>query len=64
LRAGKTTLYEGGTRTCAFATWDGHIKAGSRVDALAHMVDWYPTLIKLAGGSLKQAASCDGLLMS
>jgi arylsulfatase A-like enzyme len=61
LRAGKTTLYEGGTRTCAFATWDGHIKPGSRVDALAHMVDWYPTLIKLAGGSLKQPLPLDGL---
>src|SRR4030095_12493696 len=24
-RAGKTTLYEGGVRACAFATWDGHI---------------------------------------
>lgn len=61
LRAGKGTLYEGGTRTCAFAAWDGHIKAGSRVDALAHMVDWYPTLIKLAGGSLKQQLPLDGL---
>jgi arylsulfatase A-like enzyme len=61
LRAGKTTLYEGGTRTCAFATWDGHIKAGSRLDALAHMVDWYPTLIKVAGGSLKQPLPLDGL---
>ena len=61
LRAGKTTLYEGGTHTCAFATWDGHIKAGGRVDALAHMVDWYPTLIKLAGGSLNQPLPLDGL---
>jgi len=61
LRGGKTTLYEGGTRTCAFATWDGHIKAASRVDALAHMVDWYPTLIRLAGGSLKQPLALDGL---
>jgi arylsulfatase A-like enzyme len=61
LRGGKTTLYEGGTHTCAFATWDGHIKAGSRVDALAHMVDWYPTLIKLAGGSLKQPLPLDGM---
>jgi arylsulfatase A-like enzyme len=61
LRAGKSTLYEGGTRTCAFVTWDGRIKAGSRVDALAHMVDWYPTLIKLTGGSLNQPLPLDGL---
>jgi arylsulfatase A-like enzyme len=60
LRGGKTTLYEGGTRSCAFATWDGHIKAGSSVNALSHMVDWYPTLIKLGGGSLKQKLPLDG----
>jgi arylsulfatase A-like enzyme len=60
LRAGKATLYEGGVHTCAFATWDGHVKAGSTVNALSHMVDWYPTLIRLAGGSLKQPLPIDG----
>jgi len=30
LRAGKTTLYEGGVRVCAAACWDGHIPAGGR----------------------------------
>ena len=60
LRGGKFTLYEGGTRTCAFATWDGHIKAGNSVNALSHIVDWYPTLVKLAGGSLKQKLPLDG----
>ncbi len=60
LRGGKFTLYDGGTRTCAFATWDGHIKAGSSVNALSHVVDWYPTLLKLAGGSLKQKLPLDG----
>ena len=60
LRAGKGTLYEGGVRTCAFATWDKHIPAGSAVDALAHIVDWYPTLLKLTGASLKQDLPLDG----
>jgi len=49
LRAGKHTLYEGGTRVAAFATWDGKINAGSAVSEPLHMVDWYPTLLKLAG---------------
>ena len=40
--------------------WDGHIKSGSTVNALMHMVDWYPTLIKLAGGSLEQKLPLDG----
>lgn len=60
LRAGKSTLYEGGTRVVAFATWDGVIKPGSRVDAALHMVDWHPTLLKLAGASLKQKLTPDG----
>jgi arylsulfatase A-like enzyme len=60
LRGGKFTLYEGGVHTCAFATWDGHIKPGSNVNALSHMVDWYPTLLKLAGASLKQKLPLDG----
>ena len=60
LRAGKGTLYEGGVRVCAFATWDGHIKPGSTVDATLHMVDWYPTLARLAGASLEQKLPLDG----
>ncbi len=60
LRAGKATMYEGGTRTVAFATWQGKIEAGSVVKAPLHMVDWYPTLINLAGGSLEQKSPLDG----
>jgi arylsulfatase A-like enzyme len=60
LRAGKGTLYEGGTRVVAFATWQGKIPAGSTVKAALHMVDWYPTLLKLAGVSLEQKLPLDG----
>jgi arylsulfatase A-like enzyme len=60
LRAGKGTLYEGGVRVCAFATWDGKIDAGSIVEEPLHIVDWYPTLLKLTGASLKQKTSLDG----
>lgn len=60
LRAGKGTVYEGGVHTCAFVTWDGHIKPGSTVNALMHMVDWYPTILTLAGGSLDQKLPLDG----
>lgn len=59
LRAGKGTLYEGGVHTCAFAAWENHIKPG-KIDAAAHMVDWYPTLLKLTGASLKQKLPLDG----
>jgi len=60
LRAGKGSLYEGGVRVVAFATWDGHIPAGSVVKEPLHMVDWYPTLVRLAGGSLEQKLPLDG----
>jgi arylsulfatase A-like enzyme len=49
LRGEKAGLYEGGVRVPAFATWDGHIRPGTEVKAPLHMVDWYPTLLKLAG---------------
>jgi arylsulfatase A-like enzyme len=60
LRAGKGTLYEGGTRVAAFATWEGHIKPGSVVNEALHVVDWYPTLLKLAGASADQKLPLDG----
>jgi len=60
LRAGKGSIYEGGIRVCAFATWPGRIPAGQRVKEPLHIVDWYPTLVKLAGGSLEQKLPLDG----
>ena len=60
LRAGKGTLYEGGTRVCAAACWPGKIMAGSAVNAPLHMVDWYPTILKLAGANLDQPKPLDG----
>lgn len=60
LRSGKGSVYEGGTRVCAFITWEGRIKPGARISTPLHVVDWYPTLLKLAGASLKQKLPLDG----
>jgi arylsulfatase A-like enzyme len=60
-RDGKGSLYEGGTRVVAVANWPGHIKAGSTVDAMIHVVDMYPTLAGLAGASLGKTKPLDGL---
>lgn len=60
LRAGKGTVYEGGTRVCACVAWQGRIKPGSTIAQPMHMVDWYPTLLKLAGASLDQKLPLDG----
>jgi arylsulfatase A-like enzyme len=59
-RAGKGTLYEGGVRVAACAAWDGHIKAGSTITEPLHMVDWYPTLLKLGGAKNEQKLAVDG----
>jgi arylsulfatase A-like enzyme len=61
LRAAKATLYEGGVRAAAFAAWTGRIKAGTTIKEPLHIVDWYPTLLKLAGASLAQPLPIDGL---
>ena len=61
LRDFKGTIFEGGTRAAAFAAWPGRIPADKRVTQPMHMVDWYPTLIKLAGGTLEQKLPIDGL---
>lgn len=60
LRAGKGTIYEGGMRVCACVNWPGHIPAGKTVAEPVQSVDWYPTLVKLAGGSLEQPLPLDG----
>jgi arylsulfatase A-like enzyme len=61
LRDFKGSIFEGGVRAAAFATWPGRIPAGQRIRQPMHMVDWYPTLIKQAGGSLEQKLPIDGL---
>ncbi len=48
-REGKGTLYEGGTRVPAFVNWPGHIKPGTEVEGMMHVVDTYPTFLGLAG---------------
>ena len=60
LRDGKGSLYEGGVRVPAIVVWDGKIKPGTSVGAPLHMVDWYPTLLRLAGASLEQPLALDG----
>jgi arylsulfatase A-like enzyme len=60
LRGAKASLYEGGVRVPALATWEGHIKPGSVVNAPLHIVDWYPTLLNLASVSLEQPLALDG----
>jgi arylsulfatase A-like enzyme len=56
----KGSLWEGGVRAAAFANWPGKIPGGQRITAPMHVIDWYPTLVNLAGGTLAQKLPIDG----
>jgi arylsulfatase A-like enzyme len=60
LRGGKKTLLEGGTRVVAAVAWEGRLAPGTVVREPLHMVDWFPTFVGLAGGSLEQPLALDG----
>ncbi len=60
LRDGKGSLYEGGVRVPAVAVWPGQLKAGAIIDEPLHIVDLYPTLTKLAGGTTEGSKPLDG----
>ena len=49
LRAGKGSAYEGGVRVPLIARWPGVIKPGVTSDAPVMSIDFYPTLLELAG---------------
>ena len=60
LKGGKGQLYEGGTRVPALANWPGHLKPGSIVNEVIHVVDMFPTLARLAGASTAKCKPLDG----
>jgi len=49
LRLGKGFLYEGGTRVPLIVRWPGQIKAGSTCDVPVCSIDFFPTIMELAG---------------
>jgi len=60
LRGFKGSIYEGGVRAAGFVNWPGHIPQGVRIKEPMHTVDWFPTLVKLAGSSIEQSNPLDG----
>ena len=61
LRGGKATLYEGGTREPCLVVWPGSTKPGSTNDAIVQSIDFYPTLLEIAGLKPKPGLKLDGL---
>jgi len=52
LRGRKNTTYEGGVREPFIARWTGRIPAGRVSNALASMMDVFPTVTRLCGGAM------------
>lgn len=61
LRAGKTTLWEGGIRVPGIIRWPGRIKAGSTETTPAGVVDILPTLCEVTDTRLPQNRRIDGV---
>ena len=50
LRGDKGSAFEGGQRVPAIAYWPGHLTGGKKLESVITVLDWFPTLIKAAGG--------------
>jgi arylsulfatase A-like enzyme len=61
LRGGKGTLYEGGTREPCIVVWPGGTKPGSQSEEVISSIDFYPSLLEMAGVKSKQGMRFDGI---
>lgn len=60
LRREKGTLYEGGVREPMIVKWPAKIKPGSTSNSIVFSVDFFPTLVSVAGGNLPENQVFDG----
>ena len=61
LREGKGTLYEGGVREPLIVRWPGAVKPGSTCATPVISVDFYPTILEIAGLAKAPDQILDGL---
>ncbi|MBL8218953.1 MAG: sulfatase-like hydrolase/transferase, partial [Bryobacterales bacterium] len=61
LKGGKATLYEGGTREPCIVVWPGRTKPGSVSSELIQSIDFYPTLLQMAGLQPRSDVTLDGI---
>jgi arylsulfatase A len=64
LRMGKGYPYEGGIREALAVCWPGTIPAGARSSGRISSIDFFPTIISLAGADLPADRTIDGLDLS
>lgn len=61
LRKGKAWLYEGGIRAPLIVVWPGKVQPGSRNATPVSSIDFYPTMIAMAGVPKPARQTFDGL---
>ena len=61
LRAGKASLYEGGTRVPLIFVWPGKLAKGGVAQALVSSTDLHPTLLDMAGIPVPKRSALDGV---
>jgi arylsulfatase A-like enzyme len=64
LRGRKASLWEGGHRVPAIASWPGMISANSETDETVMTMDIFPTLVSLADIDMPEHLKLDGLDLS
>ena len=64
LRGYKKLTYEGGVREPMFLHWPGSEASGTVEDGLASIMDFYPTMLDLAGVPLPQGQPSDGISLA
>lgn len=60
----KTELLEGGLRVPAIVRWPARVRAGSTSTQVCMNMDWMPTFVALAGGTIDPAFPTDGMDLS
>jgi arylsulfatase A-like enzyme len=60
LRGSKGMLYEGGIREPLVVRWPGRIEPGREIDTPVHGVDFFPTILEMAGVPLPNGNPVDG----
>jgi len=61
LRYGKGNIYEGGIRVPCIVVWQGKIQAGTRSSEIIQSIDFYPTLLEVAGLKPRTGQVLDGV---
>ena len=61
LRAGKSTLYEGGIREPLIVRWPKVVKPGGLCNKPTSNIDFYPTFLQFAGSNAERSHPLDGV---